>query len=57
MSTPKVSVKLPKYPRIMVSGKRHATLASEAKKRNMSISAVSEEKFKIANAKKISDLK
>lgn len=37
--------------RVMASNKRHAKLASEAKKRKMSIQDVAEEKFKIAEQK------
>lgn len=39
----------PKYPRVIVKGTRHIKLAAEAKKRGMSIEAVAEEKFKIAD--------
>lgn len=38
-------MKTPKYPRVMVSAKRHNTLAAEAKKKNISISALAEQKF------------
>lgn len=38
----------PKYPRVLVSEKRHAALAKEADKRGMSIAEVAEEKFKSA---------
>ena len=40
-----------KYPRVMVSKKRHARLLSEAKKRKMSIQDVAEEKFLVAEGK------
>jgi len=40
-----------KYPRVMVSKKRHANLAAEAKKRKMSIQDVAEEKFAAADKK------
>lgn len=36
----------PAYPRVMVSGKRHNKLAAEAKKRNINIVDLAEEKFK-----------
>ena len=45
----------PKYPRVMVSGKRHDALAREAKKRNISIQEVAEEKFKAADKAAKSD--
>lgn len=35
--------------RIIASGKRHAQLAAEAKRRKMSIKDVAEEKFEIAD--------
>lgn len=35
----------PKYPRVMVSGKRHNQLAAEAKKLGISIAALAERKF------------
>lgn len=38
----------PKYPRVMVSPKRHLALAREAKKRGITILEVAEEKFKSA---------
>lgn len=41
-------MKTPKYPRVMVSAKRHNALAVEAKKKNTSISALAEAKFKKA---------
>ncbi|HOB90293.1 MAG TPA: hypothetical protein PKG74_03135 [Candidatus Colwellbacteria bacterium] len=37
-----------KYPRVMVSVKRHKSLAAEAKKKGMSIMALAEQKFKKA---------
>lgn len=37
-----------KYPRVMVSLKRHSALAKEAKIRKMSIQDVAEEKFILA---------
>lgn len=39
---------VPKYPRVIVSGKRHVALAKEAQKRNVSIAVIAEEKFKAA---------
>lgn len=39
----------PKYPRLMVSPARHAKLAKEAAKRNISIMVLVEEKFKVAD--------
>jgi len=41
-------MKIPKYPRVMVSPARHTKLAAEAKKRGKNISQVAEEKFKKA---------
>lgn len=38
----------PKYPRVMVSSKRHAVLAKEAKKAGISIAELAEKKFKAA---------
>jgi len=38
--------KAPKYPRILVSPKRHAALAKEAVKQGKSISAIAELKLK-----------
>lgn len=38
----------PKYPRVMVSSKRHAQLASEAKKAGISVAELAEKKFKVA---------
>lgn len=37
-----------KYPRVMVSKKRHAALTKEAKARKISIVDLAEEKFKAA---------
>lgn len=37
-----------KYPRVMVSAKRHAALKAEAAKRKISIQDLAEEKFKKA---------
>lgn len=37
----------PKYPRIMVSSKRHAQLALEASKLGISIAELAEKKFKV----------
>ena len=39
----------PKYPRVMVSKKRHLALAREARKRGLTIAEVAEEKFKNAD--------
>lgn len=41
-------MKAPKYPRVMVSAKRHIALATEAKKKGVSIAALAEAKFKKA---------
>lgn len=38
----------PKYPRVMVSAKRHAKLAKEAKVDGLTIQELAERKFKIA---------
>lgn len=38
-----------KYPRVMVSNKRHAKLSKEAKKRGLSLQDLAEEKFKAAD--------
>lgn len=38
--------KTPKYPRVMISAKRHEQLAKEAKKLNISIAALVEKKLK-----------
>lgn len=38
-------MKTPKYPRVMVSGKRHNQLSAEAKKKGISIAALAEAKF------------
>lgn len=38
----------PTDPRVVVSAKRHAALAKEAKKRGLTIAEVAEEMFKIA---------
>lgn len=39
------SKKGPKYPRVMVSAKRHAALATEAKKKGIHINELAEQKF------------
>ena len=41
-------ITVPKYPRVMVSAKRHQILAKEAAKKGMSIAQVAEAKFKLA---------
>ena len=41
----------PKYPHILISMKRHEKLAKEAAKRNITITEVAEEKFKVAEKK------
>jgi hypothetical protein len=40
-----------RYPRIIVSQKRHAQLTEEARKKKLTIEQVAEEKFKKADAK------
>ena len=42
----------PKYPRVMVSGRRHIALAREARATGKTIQEVAEVKFKAADAKK-----
>lgn len=42
-----------KYPRVIVALKRHKKLAAEAKKRDMSIEDVAEEKFLAAEGTKV----
>lgn len=44
--------KAPKYPRVMVSGRRHIKLAQEAAAKGVSIQAVAEAKFRKAEGKK-----
>lgn len=44
----KKQIVAPKYPRVMVSAKRHIALAKEAKKLGMTISELAEKKFKVA---------
>jgi len=41
----------PKYPRVMVSAKRHVALAKEAQKLNISIAELAERYFKNGQAK------
>lgn len=41
-------MKTPKYPRVMVSGKRHNQLAAEAKRTGKSIRQIAEAKFRKA---------
>lgn len=41
-------ITVPKYPRVLVSAKRHTLLAKEAAKTGKTISEVAEEKFNIA---------
>lgn len=41
-------MKTPKYPRVMVSAKRHNALSAEAKKKGVSIAQLAEQKFKAA---------
>jgi hypothetical protein len=47
MSTKEIK-KTIKWPRVAVSHARHAKLLAESKKRNISMEAVAEEKFKAA---------
>ena len=42
----------PKYPRVIVSGKRHDLLAREAQARDLTIAEVAEEKLAAAGAYK-----
>jgi len=42
-----MSYKAPKYPRVMVSSKRHAQLAKEAGKAKVSIAALVEKKLSV----------
>jgi len=42
------TISVPKYPRVMVSAKRHQALAKEAAKKGVSIAELAEAKFKIA---------
>lgn len=45
------NMKTPKYPRVMVSGKRHNSLAAEAARTGKSIAQVAEAKFVKAGKK------
>lgn len=47
-SKTKKAIVAPKYPRVMVSAKRHMILAKEAAKAGKTISEIAEAKFKIA---------